>query len=88
MYVGEVVTGLMTAGMSSFSTLLGEGTRALVFAGLMWAGGDIAMLLVDAGHDLRVARILLGRIHTALQEQTREPDNQSIGDVATARRLD
>lgn len=78
MYIGEAVTGVMTAGMGSLVTLLGEGTRALVFAGLMWAGGDIAVLLVDAGHDLRVARILLGRMNTALQERTPEPDVESI----------
>jgi len=32
----------------------------------MWSGGDITILLIDAGHDLRVARILLGRINAAL----------------------
>jgi hypothetical protein len=47
-------------------TLLGEATRFLVLAGLMWSGGDITVLLIDAGHDLRVARILLGRINAAL----------------------
>ena len=72
MYVGEAVTGMMTAGMASFVTLLGEGTRALVLAGLMWAGGDVTLLLIDAGHDLRVARILLGRINAALHERDRE----------------
>ena len=72
MYIGEAVTGMMTAGMASFVTLLGEGTRALVLAGLMWAGGDITLLLIDAGHDVRVARILLGRINSALHERNRE----------------
>lgn len=69
MYIGEVVTGVITAGASSFITLLGEGTRTLVLAGLMWAGGDITLLLIDAGHDLRVVRILLGRINAALHEK-------------------
>ena len=46
--------------------LLGEATRLLVMAGLLWAAGDIAVLLVDAGHDVRVTRILLGRIHARL----------------------
>ena len=48
-------------------TLIGEATKLLVIAGLMWAGGDITILLIDAGHDLRVARILLGRINKSLQ---------------------
>jgi hypothetical protein len=63
MMIGEVVTGLLIDGRSAVMTLLGESTRLLVLAGLLWAGGDIALLLIDAGHDIRVARILLGRIN-------------------------
>ena len=69
MLVGEVVTGLATTGIAALMTLLGEATRFLVLAGLMWAGGDITVLLIDAGHDLRVARILLGRINAALHQR-------------------
>ncbi len=69
MLLGEVVTGIVTNGITAFMTLLGEATRLLVLAGLLWAGGDITILLIDAGHDLRVARILLGRINAALHEQ-------------------
>jgi hypothetical protein len=66
MLIGEVITGLVTAGTGALMTLIGEATKLLVIAGLMWGGGDITILLVDAGHDLRVARILLGRIHATL----------------------
>jgi hypothetical protein len=66
MLVGEVVTGLLIDGTSAAVTLLGEGTRLLVMAGLLWAGGDLALLMIDAGHDLRVARILLGRINAQM----------------------
>jgi hypothetical protein len=80
MYAGEVITGLATAGVNikTLITLFGEGSRALVFAGLMWAGGDIVLLLIDAGHDLRLARILLGRVNTAVREQTRTSYAESI----------
>jgi hypothetical protein len=64
--VGEVVTGLIIDWTASLVTLMGEGTHLLVTAGLLWAGGDLTLLLIDAGHDLRVARILLGRINTQL----------------------
>ena len=74
MLIGEVVTGLMTAGTGAFLTLLGEVTRLLVLAGLLWAGGDITLLLIDAGHDIRVARILLGRINTALHHGEEKRD--------------
>lgn len=66
MLFGEVVTGLLIDGTTAVVTLLGEGTRLLVMAGLLWAGGDLALLMIDAGHDLRVARILLGRINAQM----------------------
>jgi hypothetical protein len=66
MLVGEIVTGLLIDGSAALLTLIGEGTRLLVMAGLLWAGGDLALLLIDAGHDVRVARILLGRINAQL----------------------
>ena len=72
MLVGEVVTGLATEGQAALMTLLGEATRLLVLAGLMWGGGDITMLMIDAGHDVRVARILLGRINSALHRTSDE----------------
>jgi hypothetical protein len=53
-------------GSAALLTLIGEGTRLLVMAGLLWAGGDLALLLIDAGHDERVARILLGRINAQM----------------------
>jgi hypothetical protein len=66
MLVGEIVTGLLIDGSAALLTLIGEGTRLMVMAGLLWAGGDLALLMIDAGHDLRVARILLGRINAQL----------------------
>ena len=74
MLIGEVVTGIVTEGQGALLTLLGEATRLLVLAGLMWGGGDITVLLVDAGHDLRVARILLGRINAALHQRNESQD--------------
>jgi len=70
MLIGEVITGLVTEGTGALMTLIGEATKLLVIAGLMWGGGDITILLVDAGHDLRVARILLGRIHATLNQES------------------
>jgi hypothetical protein len=77
MLAGEVVTGLLIDGTTAVVTLLGEGTRLLVMAGLLWAGGDLALLLIDAGHDLRVARILLGRINAALHRRD-EPEQERL----------
>ncbi len=72
MLLGEVITGFVRDGLGAFMTLLGEATKWLVLAGLLWAGGDITILLIDAGHDLRVARILLGRINASMHERERK----------------
>jgi hypothetical protein len=69
MLIGEIVAGLMSQGVSSLPALITEITQILVLAGLMWGGGDITLLLIDAGHDLRVARILLGRINAELHRR-------------------
>lgn len=68
MLAGEVVLGLLIDGRAALTTLLGEATRLLVLAGMLWAAGDIVVLLIDAGHDLRVTRILLGRINAKLHD--------------------
>lgn len=59
--VAEVVTGLYTQGVDALTTLLAEVSRLIVLAGLLWGAGDLAILLIDVGHDVRAARILLGR---------------------------
>jgi hypothetical protein len=69
MLIGEVALGLMRDGTHALTMLIGEASQLLVIGCVLWAAGDIAVLLVDAGHDLRVARILLGRINSALHEQ-------------------
>jgi hypothetical protein len=74
MLIGEVVTGLATEGQAALITLLGEATRLLVLAGLMWGGGDMTRLMINAGHDVRVARILLGRINAELHKQNERTD--------------
>lgn len=59
--IAEVVTGLTTQGSTAIPTLLAEGSRLIVLAGLLWASGDLAILLIDIGHDVRATRILIGR---------------------------
>ena len=59
--VAEVATGIITHGTAAIPTLLGEVSRLIVLAGLLWGTGDLAMLLIDIGHDLRATRILIGR---------------------------
>jgi len=73
----EVVTGLVAQGMASIPTLMGESSRLIVIAGLLWGSGDLALLLIDIGHDVRATRILLGRqaLHEEQAHIKREPSS-------------
>jgi hypothetical protein len=59
--VAEIVTGLTTQGSASIPTLLGEASRLIVLAGALWGIGDLAILMVDVGHDVRAVRVYLSR---------------------------
>jgi hypothetical protein len=63
MLIAEVIIGLQQDGMAALSMLMVEATRLIVFAGFLWAAGDMAVLLIESNHDLRASRILLGRLN-------------------------
>ncbi len=69
MLMGEIFFTISAEGAFSLADLIGRVTQLLVLAGLMWGGGDLTLLVIDAGHDLRVARILLGRINAELHRR-------------------
>jgi hypothetical protein len=79
--VAEVITGFVAQGSAALPTLLGEASRLVVLAGLLWGAGDLAILLIDVGHDVRAARILLGRQAAHhLQEHHREMKKGAAGE--------
>jgi hypothetical protein len=59
--VAEIAIGLRAQGTAAIPTLVAEMTRLIVLAGILWGVGDLAILLIDVGHDVRAARILIGR---------------------------
>lgn len=65
--VGEVILGLVQQGGRAVPNLLVEGTRLVVFAGLLWGMADLALMLIESNHDLRATRILVGRLNGRLQ---------------------
>ena len=65
--VGEVVVALMRQGTAAIPNLLIDGTRLVVWAGLMWGAGDLALMLIESNHDLRATRILVGRLNARMQ---------------------
>ncbi|MGH7457749.1 MAG: hypothetical protein ACREKN_01535 [Longimicrobiaceae bacterium] len=65
--VAEVAIGVATEGSAALPTLLVEATRLIVFAGLLWGGADLALMLIESNHDLRATRILVGRLNGRVQ---------------------
>ncbi len=59
--LAEIVLGFREQGTAAIPTVLGVTTRLLGIAGLLWGAGDLAILMIDIGHDVRAARILIGR---------------------------
>ena len=82
--LAETITGIVKQGRAAIPTLLGEMSRLIVLAGLLWGTGDLAILLIDIGHDVRAARILLGRqiAHNVLEHSTAPP----LSDTSSHRR--
>jgi hypothetical protein len=85
MLIAEVIIGFQQDGMAALGMLLVEATRLLVFAGFLWASGDLAVLLIESNHDLRASRILLGRLNGRMERLVdgtpgAEPPPPSAGD--------
>jgi hypothetical protein len=68
--LAEIVIGLVTQGAQAIPTLLVEATRLIVFAGLLWGLGDMALMLIESNHDLRATRILVGRLNGRIARLT------------------
>ena len=67
--IAELVIGLRSGTPMAITTLMVEATRLVVFAGFLWAAGDMALMFIESNHDLRATRILLGRLIAITSEQ-------------------
>lgn len=82
MLIAEMIIGLQQDGTAALGMLLVEATRLIVFAGFLWGAGDMAVMFIESNHDLRAARILLGRLNgkmerlLELNEETEAPTPQ------------
>jgi hypothetical protein len=58
----EVIAGMALEGAGAIFPLFAEVIRGVVLAAILWGAGDLTILLIDVGHDVRAARVLLGRL--------------------------
>lgn len=77
----EVVTGLYSQGSAALPTLLGEASRLIVLAGVLWGTGDLAHLLIDIGHDVRASRIMVARATHARSSSASRTSGGEFGTV-------
>ena len=78
--VSEAVLGLVQQGRGAIPVVLVEATRLLVFAGVLWGAGDIALMLIESNHDLRATRVLLWQL-TALVKLRMEHEGIAVEPV-------
>ena len=65
----QVVFGLTSTVPLSPGVLFADTVRLIIFAGLLWGAGELAVLWVKSHYDIRAQRILTSRIHYLLQEE-------------------
>jgi hypothetical protein len=65
----EVIAGIALEGAGAVFPLFAEVIRGIVLAAILWGAGDLTILLIDVGHDVRAARVLLGRISVRNESQ-------------------
>jgi hypothetical protein len=58
----QVFSALAGAVPASPGVVFAEAVRLVIFAGLLWGVGDLAVLWIKSHHDIRASRILLARM--------------------------
>lgn len=52
----------------SVGVVTADAVRLIIFAGLLWGAGDLAVLFVKSHYDLRATRILMARVAYTLRQ--------------------
>lgn len=58
----EIVAALVMEGPDALLPLFLELLQGAVLAAVLWGASDLTLLFIDVGHDVRAARVLLGRM--------------------------
>ena len=58
----EILVGLYYEGAGAWLALIVEVVKGGVLAAILWGVSDLTLLFIDVGHDVRAARVLLGRL--------------------------
>ena len=58
----QIVSAVTSTVALSIGVVAAEVVRLVIFAGLLWGGGDLAVLWIKSHYDIRATRILVARI--------------------------
>ncbi len=58
----QVVFAVTSTVPLSVGVVFADAVRLVIFAGLLWGGGNVAVLLIRSHYDLRATRILTARL--------------------------
>jgi hypothetical protein len=65
--LAELTLGLLRQGEAALPVLLVEATRLVVFAGVLWGLGDMALMFIESNHDLRATRVMVWQLNAMLK---------------------
>ena len=65
----QIMTAVAGAVPLSIGVLGADVVRLIIFAGLLWGLGDVAVFIVRSHYDLRATRILVARVEHLLKQQ-------------------
>lgn len=67
--VAQVFFGITSTVPLSPGVLFADAIRLVIFAGLLWGAGELAILWVKSHYDIRAQRILTARIEHLLEQE-------------------
>lgn len=65
--ISEIAIGFVQQGHEAVPTLMVEATRLVVFAGVLWGFGDMALMLIESNHDLRATRLMVWQLNALMK---------------------
>ncbi|HEU0053071.1 MAG TPA: hypothetical protein VFQ39_07830 [Longimicrobium sp.] len=74
----EIVAAFATEGTRAFLPLFVEVIQGGVLAAILWGASDLTLLFIDVGHDVRAARVLLGRMSARMEPVGRGPEDRGV----------
>src|SRR4051812_38574419 len=65
----QVIFAVTSTVPLSVGVVTADAVRLMIFAGLLWGAGDLAVLFVKSHYDLRATRILMARVAHSLDKR-------------------